>query len=155
MVDSSHCNNVSIGKFVNDATPKFSNAQQSNSKYNQYITIINPTLKATVDNTDLNLDINTNDINGVYGNIFKNKFVVYSPNSIDINTMLNDCIYYLDTGDWVSGDIELITNNDENVSLLGAENVKTDYNDSVLENVIANSVPGYANNTIIDNIIKE
>ena len=37
IVDSSHCNNVSIGKFVNDTTPKFSNAQQSNSKYNQYI----------------------------------------------------------------------------------------------------------------------
>ena len=37
IVDSSHCNNVSIGKFVNDATPKFSNAQQPNSKYSNYI----------------------------------------------------------------------------------------------------------------------
>lgn len=121
------------------------------NKSREYITIINPILKATVDNTDLNLDINTNDINSVYGNIFKNKFVVYSPNNIDINTMLNDCIYYLDTGDWVTGDIELITNDDENVSLLGAENTKNNYNDSILENVIANTIVSRPNNTIIDN----
>ena len=37
IVDSTHCNNVSIGKFVNQNTDKFADAKQSNSIYNPYI----------------------------------------------------------------------------------------------------------------------